>query len=258
MLHLRVMADCDFEFKDSVCISGGGMHHRVIIPFTHIKTIDGRRFMHLSAVPHFASTLFGCARNNTVAKTDRPLSNTDIIQRLTDIRNSKIDNAISEISTPRGGHRLGKHMPSKRLTTAVRMQIPSAMEIVAPDVGTVAGITMRVMTSHKRSPLYMELVSDNVKYVLAVCMAQIESGDVKRYRTPIGLSKRIKKRRSKPQPEHDDNINDESTTIDGPQPSAECSSPDRTSDVATPEKTVVKRKCVKSTITRFFKAAKYA
>lgn len=238
----------DFKIMDAVVVEGGGLSGRVIIPQTHLKNDEGRRFIHLSTVPRYSVSLFGRGRDNVNASCLRPLSRTDVFEQLTNKRNLKIDEALGAI-THQGAPiealaAFGTKTP-KRVKIVERSQLAESLEIEAPQINDVPGITMKVLTHTKRSPLYIELTSENLAYVRAACISQMDAGDVQRYRAPKVKKSRFGKRRSKP---HEEATN---STIDIATSSSSSTAPP---EQLTPEK--LAKRCAVAKITQFFKMTK--
>jgi hypothetical protein len=237
----------DFKIMDAVVVEGGGLPGRVIIPHNHLKNDEGRRFIHLSTVPRYSVSLFGPGRDNVNASRLRPLSRTDVFEQLTNKRNLKIDEAFSVIQGARieALAACGPKSHNKRVSIFERVQLAASMEIEAPQINDVPGITMQVLTHTKRSPLYIELTSENLAYVRAACISQMDAGDVQRYRAPKIMRIRFGKRRSKP---HEEATN---STIDIATSSSSSTAPP---EQLTPEK--LAKRCAVAKITQFFKMTK--
>jgi hypothetical protein len=237
----------DFKIMDAVVVEGGGLPGRVIIPHNHLKNDEGRRFIHLSTVPRYSVSLFGPGRDNVNASRLRPLSRTDVFEQLTNKRNLKIDEAFSVIQGARieALAACGPKSHNKRVSIFERVQLAAFMEIEAPQINDVPGITMQVLTHTKRSPLYIELTSENLAYVRAACISQMDAGDVQRYRAPKIMRIRFGKRRSKP---HEEATN---STIDIATSSSSSTAPP---EQLTPEK--LAKRCAVAKITQFFKMTK--
>ena len=238
----------DFKIMDAVVVEGGGLSGRVIIPQTHLKNDEGRRFIHLSTVPRYSVSLFGRGRDNVNASCLRPLSRTDVFEQLTNKRNLKIDEALGAI-THQGAPiealaAFGTKTP-KRVKIVERSQLANSLEIEAPQINDVPGITMKVLTHTKRSPLYIELTSENLAYVRAACISQMDAGDVQRHRAPKVKKIKFGKRRSKP---HEEATN---STIDIATSSSSSTAPP---EQLTPEK--LAKRCAVAKITQFFKMTK--
>lgn len=238
----------DFTIMDAVVVQGGGLPRRVIIPRKHLKDDEGCRFIHISTVPFCSVGLFGRGRDNVNTPGLRPLSRTDVFEQLTNKRNLKIEEALGAI-THQGEPiealaAFGTKTP-KRVKIVERSQLANSLEIEAPQINDVPGITMKVLTHTKRSPLYIELTSDNLAYVRAACISQMDAGDVQRYRAPKVKKSLFGKRRSKP---HEEAPN---STIDvAPSSSSSTAPPEQ----VTPGK--IAKRCAVSKITQFFKSTK--
>jgi hypothetical protein len=238
----------DFKIMDAVVVEGGGLSGRVIIPQTHLKNDEGRRFIHLSTVPRYSVSLFGRGRDNVNASCLRPLSRTDVFEQLTNKRNLKIDEALGAIThqgAPIEVLAAFSTKAPKRVKIVERSQLAESLEIEAPQINDVPGITMKVLTHTKRSPLYIELTSENLAYVRAACISQMDAGDVQRHRAPKVKKIKFGKRRSKP---HEEATN---STIDIATSSSSSTAPP---EQLTPEK--LAKRCAVAKITQFFKMTK--
>jgi hypothetical protein len=238
----------DFAIMDAVVVQGGGLPRRVIIPRKHIKDNEGSRFIHISTVPFYSVILFGRGRDNVNTPGVRPLSHTDVFEQLTIKRNLKIDEALGAIThqgEPTEALAAFGTKTRKRVKLVERSMLASSLEIEAPQINEVPGITMNVLTLTKRSPLYIELTTDNLAYVRAACISQMDAGNVHRYRAPKVKKSMFGKRRSKPHEEAT------SSTIDVTMSSSSSTAP---SEQVTPEK--IAKRCVVSKITQFFRPTK--
>ena len=177
-------SDGEFTFERAVCVTGGDMQYRVTIPNKHLKLLGDDQYVHLSTVPSFSAALFGVYKNHIAAAADarnRPMSKTDIIQQLIDLRNSNIDTMMAAIAGGEPTESLFEAKSAKRFNLAQRLQMPSTIVIQAPTIGEIAGVPMRCTAGTKRDPMFVELTSDNIKYLRAVCNYQIASGKIKRH-----------------------------------------------------------------------------
>jgi hypothetical protein len=246
----------DFKIMDAVVVEGGGLSGRVIIPQTHLKNDEGRRFIHLSTVPRYSVSLFGRGRDNVNASCLRPLSRTDVFEQLTNKRNLKIDEALGAITHQQGAPIevlaafSTKASTPKRLKIGERSQLAESLEIDAPQINDVPGITMNVLTHTKRSPLYIELTSENLAYVRAACISQMDAGDVQRHRAPKVKKIKFGKRRSKPHEEATNSTIDIATIDIATSSSSSTAPPEQ----LTPEK--LAKRCAVAKITQFFKSTK--
>ena len=59
--------------------------------------------------------------------------------------------------------------------------VKTTFEIEAPSIDHVQGVKLSVLNDgRKTSPLYIELAAENIAYLRAICMLQIEKGDINR------------------------------------------------------------------------------
>ena len=202
-MYLRgaMAADDEFTVENIVCINGGGLKYRVVIPPSHIKHVDGQPYIHLSTQQNYATALFGGGRCNVrgaSGKPERALSRTDIVDKLADQRNKLIDEAMDAIMQKNKPHdtlAIFGEQKQPRVKAYQRVAIPETMTIDAPQIGDIQGVPMRVITKHKRGPLFVELVDRNLKYVRDACTAQIKAGGIKRYKTPMKRVRCVAKRK---------------------------------------------------------------
>jgi hypothetical protein len=181
------------------------------------------------------------------------LSRTDVFEQLTNKRNLKIDEALGAI-THQGAPiealaAFGTKTP-KRVKIVERSQLANSLEIEAPQINDVPGITMKVLTHTKRSPLYIELTSENLAYVRAACISQMDAGDVQRHRAPKVKKIKFGKRRSKPHEEATNSTIDIATIDIATSSSSSTAPPEQ----LTPEK--LAKRCAVAKITQFFKVTK--
>ena len=248
----------EYVVEDVVSIIGGDLRARIIIPPRHIVMGDDScNYIHVSTVPNFSAALFGGQRVNTDGVYQRRLANTDIIQRLIELRDAAIDGELEKILGAATETLSVFAGASRKPKTKDRMLLPSATTITTPTICGVDGVVMKVLIKNKRAPLFMELTSDNIAYVREVCKAQMKGGGIKRCRTPLNASglRRNRYRTSKVVSESpvtpmqdcafespiDDHMREDSFSQSPPI-------------IATPEPAVgVKPKLVSSSIKQFFK-----
>ena len=194
----------EIVIESVVSIKGGDLKGRVVIPPKHIKHICDTTFIHLSTVPNFSAVLFGPGRCN-VSKNNRErlLSRTDVADRLTTLRNTKIHDITTDIvkqCAPKKkldmfGDSSGQTGTTyKRMTMAQRVAVPDTVTIEAPSFGDVVGRSMVVLAKNKRGPLFIECSGPNIQYVRDACSFQIRSGTVKRHATPKTACTKMKRR----------------------------------------------------------------
>ena len=165
----------------------------VCVPTQHTRVYNNQTYLHVSSTPNYAQVLFTTSgRKFGRACRGRPLEQTDIASRLSNIRNTKLD-AMIKANVPLVVQVYGKTniAPTKceqkkrdlKKVKKTGFMIPDVMHIDAPSIGNVPGVTMWVLCSEKHTaPLFIECTSANVEYLRAVCDHQISDGGIKRHR----------------------------------------------------------------------------
>ena len=141
-----------FLFSMGLQIEGGDLRKPLCVPKTLVREERGSRYLHCSAVNNVVCKLF-CGG---VPRGKRLMSHTDVFEQLTAARNLKIDEFKRSFDPSEqllvrfvGGDKY------KRVTANMKQDAPSIVEIQAPSIGNVNGITMRVMMSWKKMHLYI-------------------------------------------------------------------------------------------------------
>ena len=152
---------------------------RTAVTLTDIKTVDRKIFFKLGkANPHVVRLLTGHAVGE-----NRKLCNTDIVETLVTLRNSKYDELAAEHNLRLAAKEdLGIDRHAHQRVKRIKMSndiLPKTMVIEAPPYGDVQGIDMTVMTGFSGS-VWVELVPETVDYLRSVVDAQLASGSIKR------------------------------------------------------------------------------
>ena len=68
----------------------------------------------------------------------------------------------------------------RRKLDAVMKDLPNTVEIDCPAVGPIDSIKMRVRVDKQTGPLFVELTSKSIDYLISVVKEQISAGDIHR------------------------------------------------------------------------------
>ena len=167
--------------EKSFTIHGGGMLRRVVIPARDLKEQDGMTFMHVSSVSTYMIAL--CCSGPQHGR--RPLSKTNIVEQLTELRNAKtianepVQEDLQSCST------VGQQRKRKQYNALIMVDKDIWVDtILSPTLGDVQGIEMKILReSAKCAPLYVELDPENIAYLRNACQWQIEHENIKRRKT---------------------------------------------------------------------------
>jgi hypothetical protein len=158
-------------------------HLKLPVFLTDRKEVDGKTFIKMIKVDwKIGRMLIGGFVKNT-----RPLAKTDVIERLTKLRDDNFALALGgagvDMNNAPQHDDLGidistEHRPAvKRRRRAL---LPQTTVVSAPSVVGVEGIDMCVALDGPGKPLWMEFSGENLNYVSSVCRAQLRVGDIKR------------------------------------------------------------------------------
>ena len=95
---------------------------------------------------------------------------TDILERLEDLKNAKWDELFPKL--PAGKAR---RYTSKK-GRAIKLAMPEMCEIMAPTIGNVAGVAMKVRLTQPNGQLSIEMTAETLQYLRSVMAAQIGDG----------------------------------------------------------------------------------
>jgi hypothetical protein len=169
-----------FVIEETVTVTGGGLKSRVTIPASDLKNEDGVKFIHMSTVPKWANRLFA----SETTKIERVLSRTDVVSKLTQMRNDKLTAILSE-TTNEPAERLAIFEGAKRMKVVDKTTIPASVTLTAPDIGPVLGCEVKVLMSWRlTAPLYAELSAQLLEYIRDACQWQLENANIKRTKIP--------------------------------------------------------------------------
>ena len=153
----------------SECIEGG-----VIVPRNATRQVGDRVFFHVSTTRHYCLALFTETRTK---QRGRELSKTDFVDRLTNLRNTHIENARIRSKPPAVetlSFLVAKQAARKRGISR-GYDVPDVLDIEFD------GRMLSVLGCTKKcSPLYLELTPESIAFVRAYVIDQITEGSYKR------------------------------------------------------------------------------
>ena len=108
---------------------------------------------------------------------ERPLVKTNILETLSQLRNQRM------LAILAGNHEaqddLGLDGPEvQKIAQSDLTKLPAIIEVDAPSIGDVGGMTVKVLTCMQHQPLWLELSSSIVVYLQRACDHQLNHGDI--------------------------------------------------------------------------------
>ena len=117
----------------------------------------------------------------------KQLQHTSIIETLTQIRDDHISSMIKAAKAKEDKVELDIDdckqaglVKRRRELDAARKHLPETVEIDCPAVGPIDSIKMRVRVDKQAGPLFVELTSKSIDYLISVVKEQISAGDIHR------------------------------------------------------------------------------
>lgn len=163
----------ELTIEKTVTLSGGELKHRITVPAKFLQEDDDRLFMHLSTQPPYMQQLVGRRMGN-----ERVMSRTNVIEQLMKLRNDKISQLLGASPGMVSAHIENK---PKRIKTETKIEIPSTIVIDAPTIGDATSVSMTILMSWKKTaPLFVELDTVAIAYIIKACRWQLSNGAVKR------------------------------------------------------------------------------
>jgi hypothetical protein len=156
-------------------ISAAHLKNPVLLP---TKEVESRTYFKVSKGDQQITRLLVQSKYQAC---DRPLSRTDVVERLVSLRNSAYHSLLMQPSDDdEGKEDLGLDGPPQP-RKAAEVDLPASLIVQVPDVEGVLGIDMRIELCKTRSSgLWVELTTDNINFLIAVVNRQIASGEIKR------------------------------------------------------------------------------
>ena len=158
------------EYQPLVC----GGHLKAPVFMRNVRKLDGVTFFKLAKSDHCVAKMLV----QEVKRGTRPLAMTDVIERLTALRDEAY---ASHLCQPLEDDKedLGLDVPP-RGRAVNRRDIPAVVTVQAPDIDVVPGIPLKVLNERKGKPLWIELTDDALSYLSQSVARQIETGEIKR------------------------------------------------------------------------------
>ena len=177
-IEIPLMADDDassvdvsFSIENAICVKGGGLRHRAVIPQRHFHYDGDICYMHCSTTLRFLAQIVFGEREFKGLSSRHIFSHTDVFLQIWHSRNSKLTQLMLEMAGPE----------NKCVELNIFEYLRISQHVVdAPSIGDVSGIPMRVRLTSRKAPLYVELTANNVMYLRAACQAQLEMDSIKR------------------------------------------------------------------------------
>lgn len=175
------------------------IENRPVISAGHLKTpmllstkvVDGFTYFRLSKSDQQITRLLV---KEKFSPTDRPLSRSDVIERLVMLRNSAYHSLLMERpDDTEEKEDLGLDAPPKKPRKPSEVDMPASIVAEVPDVEGVEGVSMRMLLSNPKLPLWVELTVANLDFLIEVVNRQIASGVIKRVhpRDAVGEDERV-------------------------------------------------------------------
>ena len=161
------------------------------IPLVDISTVEGKTYHAFNKTDSLTSRLLGVsyfvAGEDGKRTAERTLSRTNILETLMGLRNAALDDYKQSL--------LVKDLDKEALTDAAEAPVPvptkqkrksiqlfdlEPLQIEAPAVGEVAGVTMSALGKDAASPLYLEVKAENLQYLRGVVEHQLKKDSIKR------------------------------------------------------------------------------
>ena len=135
-----------------------------------VKVVDGVTVFKVSKTDS-AITRILCG---TTYRLDKPMSKTTIVEQLQAIRNSAVDAIINPDAADDLGLGDVDYKPiSAKKRKAAALAVPRFIAIESPTVGSANDISMQVMTADRQGPLWLELSTTTLQYLVDVCRIQL-------------------------------------------------------------------------------------
>jgi hypothetical protein len=158
-------------------ISGGGMKHRVTVPASDTKDVDGKTYVHLAKSAHYIASLLA----NRIG-SERALARTDVVETITELRNAKLRAMVAK-HDPQEQCSIFKPKVNVRISVSVKARLPTSVEVTLPKYGDIPGRPISVLLGNKTTaPLYVALTGESIAHLRKVCQWQIQDGSIKRRR----------------------------------------------------------------------------
>ena len=170
------------KIEHSITLSGKPLKRKVSI--TDFKSEGGVSYMRLSKQDHSMIGVLNIKRLDDEGQ--RMLSHTDVFEKISQLRTDAYNREVLKVGGE-ADHELqcfggDESSGPKRVSRAVRADLPAAVNIKTPDVGDVLGIDASVLLGNAHAPLYIEISEDVLKYLSAAVNYQIENMQIKRTR----------------------------------------------------------------------------
>ena len=156
-------------------LSGG--HLKEPVQLRHTTCVDGLIFWRVAKSDQVVLRLLWGRPH----QTQRPLSKTNIVEKLSDLRNECIKNLAKAEDDAVDDLGLDDDANSKSIKVDFN-KLPSIIEIDAPTVGDAQGMRLKILPSKFHQPIWLELSIDVIEYLRKACWFQAEGDTISRNR----------------------------------------------------------------------------
>lgn len=142
-----------------------------------LREVAGRWFWQVAKADQVVTRLL----LGSTPRGERPLSETDIIERLIRLRDDVVDKLANPPPEEDLGIEVDRPKPMKRKPVAFA-DLPKIVTIDAPTIDDAEGQPFQALTSTGGRSLWLELTPAAIDYLQIVCRAQVESKAIKKRR----------------------------------------------------------------------------
>lgn len=144
------------------------------VDIREVMEVSGRKFIKVTkSNPRIERLLTGKA-----AGQHRQLTRTTIVETLTALRNAKREEFVAMDTSGHAKEDLGLYEETEQTVKRSKVSaalVPQYSDIVAPQVGIVAGLPMAVLLSQPHTALWVEATQENVEYLFNVVSEQLKA-----------------------------------------------------------------------------------
>ena len=152
-----------------------GGHLKIPLPLKYFQTVEGSTFFKVCKGDPCTTRLLVEDVNHHCT---RPLSMTNIIEELVCKRNCIYNSLAFAKAETEETEDLGLDAPAKTKAKDLS-ELPAVVTLQAPAVESIPGQEVKVLMAKTGRPLWVELNTDNLQYLVGVIGCQIKSGTIK-------------------------------------------------------------------------------
>lgn len=145
-----------------------------------IEQVGGHQFFHLAKKDRrIQRMLLGDSDTAAMSDISRPLANTSIVEKITDLRDKAFREKMGIDEVGQGASKVVRYSRSKCLMGKM-LQLDDYVTISLPTVGDLSPIDAKVLLSKPKSPLMIEMSEAVVDYLRSFVSNEVSTGDTKR------------------------------------------------------------------------------